>query len=71
MFHPFLIQSFVAGNTHDANKNGAMIKEIGTRARIELEKILEKKVFLELFVKVVKNWQKDDNFIKSLGLDVK
>ena len=52
-------------------KNGAMIKEIGTRARIELEKILEKKVFLELFVKVVKNWQKDDNFIKSLGLDVK
>ncbi len=52
-------------------KGGAMIKEIGTRARLELEKILEKKVFLELFVKVVKNWQKDDNFIKSLGLDVK
>lgn len=52
-------------------KDGSMIKKIGTNARVELEKITEKKVFLELFVKVVKNWQKDDNFIKSLGLEVK
>ena len=52
-------------------KGGSMIKKIGTNARVELEKITEKKVFLELFVKVVKNWQKDDNFIKSLGLEVK
>ena len=52
-------------------KGGSMLKKIGTRARIELEKILEKKVFLELFVKVQKNWQKDDAFIKSLGLDIK
>lgn len=52
-------------------KGGSMIKKIGTNARVELEKIAEKKVFLELFVKVVKNWQKDDNFIKSLGLEVK
>ena len=52
-------------------KGGSMLKKIGTNARLELEKIVEKKVFLELFVKVVKNWQKDDNFIKSLGLDVK
>ena len=52
-------------------KGGSMLKKIGTNARLELEKIVDKKVFLELFVKVVKNWQKDDNFIKSLGLDVK
>lgn len=52
-------------------KGGSMLKKIGTNARLELEKIIDKKVFLELFVKVVKNWQKDDNFIKSLGLDVK
>ena len=52
-------------------KGGSMIKKIGTNARVELEKITEKKVFLELFVKVVKNWQKDDNFIKSLGFEVK
>ena len=52
-------------------KGGSMLKKIGTNARLELEKIVDKKVFLELFVKVVKNWQKDDNFIKSLGLEVK
>ena len=52
-------------------KGGSMLKKIATNARLELEKIVDKKVFLELFVKVVKNWQKDDNFIKSLGLDVK
>lgn len=52
-------------------KGGTMLKKIGTASRLELEKIAQKKVFLELFVKVVKNWQKDPAFIKTLGLDVK
>lgn len=52
-------------------KGGSMLKKIGTASRLELEKIAQKKVFLELFVKVVKNWQKDPSFIKTLGLDVK
>lgn len=52
-------------------KGGSMLKKIGTASRLELEKITQKKVFLELFVKVVKNWQKDPAFIKTLGLDVK
>ena len=52
-------------------KGGSMLKKIGTASRLELEKIAQKKVFLELFVKVVKNWQKDPAFIKTLGLDVK
>ncbi len=50
-------------------KKGSMLKTIGTSARIELEKILEKKVFLELFVKVQKNWLKDKNAIKNFGFE--
>ena len=38
-------------------------------ARKELENILEKKVFLELFVKVQKNWLKDKNAIKQFGFE--
>lgn len=50
-------------------KQGAMLKKIGTASRKELEEILEKKVFLELFVKVQKNWLKDKNAIKELGFE--
>jgi len=50
-------------------KSGAMLKKIGTNARKELEQILEKKVFLELFVKVQKNWLKDKNAIKEFGFE--
>ena len=39
-------------------KKGQMIKKIGTDARLELEKITDKKVYLELNVKVIKNWRK-------------
>ena len=48
-------------------KKGAMLKKIGTEARLELEKIVEKKVFLELFVKVQKNWLKNKEIIKTFG----
>ena len=48
---------------------GAMLKKIGTGARIELEKITEKKVFLELFVKVQKNWLKDKKILKEFGYE--
>lgn len=44
-------------------KAGSMLKKIGTEARLEIEKINEKKVFLELFVKVQKNWQKDEKSV--------
>lgn len=50
-------------------KQGAMLKKIGSSARTELEKILEKKVFLELFVKVQKNWLKDKKAIKEFGFE--
>ncbi len=39
-------------------KKGQMLKTIGTQARLELEKVLEKKVYLELNVKVTKDWRK-------------
>jgi GTP-binding protein Era len=48
-------------------KKGAMIKEIGSQARRELEKELDSKVHLELFVKVHKNWRKDPKALKELG----
>ena len=50
-------------------KNGSMLKKIGTDSRLELEEIIEGKVFLELFVKVKKNWQKDKTVLKLLGYE--
>jgi len=52
-------------------KGGAMLKRIGTEARKEIEDIAQNKVFLELFVKVKKNWQKDNNALKALGFEKK
>ena len=50
-------------------KKGSMLKKIGTDSRLELEEIIEGKVFLELFVKVKKNWQKDKTALKLLGYE--
>ena len=49
-------------------KNGSMLKEIGTRARIDLEDYFQKKVFLSLYVKVIKNWRDREGLIHELGL---
>ena len=48
-------------------KGGALLKKIGTEARIELEEITEKKVFLALEVKVEKDWRKKDKILKNFG----
>lgn len=48
-------------------KGGALLKKIGTEARIELENIVEKKVYLSLEVKVEKDWRKKDNILKNFG----
>lgn len=47
-------------------KGGRMIKEIGTRARQEIEPLVGNKVFLDLRVKVQKDWSKNPEFIKRL-----
>lgn len=48
-------------------KNGSMIKEIGTDARIEIEGLLQKKVYLELFVKVITRWRDREKFLNEIG----
>ena len=48
-------------------KKGERLKEVGTKARIELESMLGKKVYLELFVKTIKNWKDKEKYIKELG----
>jgi GTP-binding protein Era len=48
-------------------RGGWMLKEIGQEARIELEKMLDRKVYLELWVKVKENWRQDERVLKELG----
>lgn len=48
-------------------ESGHNIKQIGTNARIKIEDIISTKIFLDLKVKIKKNWKNDYNFLKSLG----
>ena len=50
-------------------KNGGMIKKIGVEARRDIEKLLNKKVYLDLRVKVVDNWREKDQFLNQLGYE--
>jgi GTPase len=49
-------------------KGGAMVREIGTRARPEVEALLDHPVFLELQVKVRPKWRRDERMLERLGL---
>jgi len=48
-------------------KGGSNLKKVGTLARKDMEVFLDKKVFLELFVKVKENWRQDNTFLKRRG----
>ncbi len=48
-------------------EGGKMIKELGSRARVDIEKFIDRKVFLELFVKVRPKWRDTENFLKEYG----
>ncbi|MBI5236047.1 MAG: GTPase Era [Deltaproteobacteria bacterium] len=48
-------------------KGGSMLKRIGTSARLDMERMLAKKVFLELFVSVRKDWTKKPGALKEFG----
>lgn len=50
-------------------KGGQNLKQIGQRARVDMEKLLDKKVFLELFVKVRENWADDVQALRESGLE--
>ena len=52
-------------------KQGAMLKKIGTNARYEMERLLDAKVNLKLWVKVKKDWRDSDFMIKNFGYDKK
>ena len=51
--------------------NGNMIKTIGQESRIEMENLLGKKVYLELYCKTIKKWREKEKYIKDLGYLVK
>jgi GTP-binding protein Era len=50
-------------------KGGAMIKKIGSAARYEAEKLLERKVNLNLWIKVKKDWRTSDSLLRNFGYD--
>ena len=50
-------------------KGGKMLKIVGTEARKDIEAFFGKKVFLELFVKVEKDWRNKEMKLKSFGYD--
>ncbi len=47
--------------------NGAMLKNVGMEARHEIEKLVDKKVYLELYVKCIPNWRDKEFVLKDLG----
>ena len=50
-------------------KGGEMLKNISTRARVDMETYFEKKVFLKTWVKVKSNWSDDERVLNQLGYD--
>lgn len=48
---------------------GSGLKRVGTQARIDIEKFFDKKVFLELFVKVKKDWRNNDYMLRQFGYE--
>jgi GTPase len=51
-------------------RKGTMLKEIGTRARMEIEEFFASKVFLELFVRVAKDWTQNPRMLKEFGYKI-
>ncbi|MFP4019199.1 MAG: GTPase Era [Bacteroidales bacterium] len=51
-------------------KGGEALKKIGTWARQDMEKVFGKKVFLELYVKITKDWREKENFLRSAGYNL-
>ena len=49
-------------------EHGKMLKEIGSRARVDLENKLGKQVYLELYVKTIENWRDKERYLKEFGI---
>lgn len=50
-------------------KGGEMLKKVGTYARKDMEEFLQKKIFLEMFVKVIADWRNRKNYLKRFGYE--
>ena len=48
-------------------KNGSRLKKVGIEAREEIEKMVGKKVYIELYVKTIKNWKDKEKYLLELG----
>lgn len=51
-------------------KNGEMLKKVATRARGDIEKMLDKKVYLELWVRVKNDWRNSEKMLKGFGFEI-
>ncbi len=49
-------------------KNGSMLKQIGIESRKDIEALVGKQVYLELFVKTIKNWRDKEKYLKEFGI---
>ena len=52
-------------------KDGSLLKAVGIEARNDIESLLDKKVYLELYVKTIKNWRDKEKYLKELGFNEK
>ena len=50
-------------------KGGKVLKQVGTHARHALQELLDEKIFLQLFVKVSKDWSDNEKALKQFGFD--
>lgn len=50
-------------------KGGEMLKKVGTYARRDIEEFLQKKIFLEMFVKVIPDWRNRENYLRQFGYE--
>jgi GTP-binding protein Era len=65
--HALIWVEKISQKTIVIGKNGALLKKVGTAARLEIEARLEKKVFLTLWVKVKESWSNNEQALHSLG----
>ena len=49
-------------------RGGELLKRVGTAARLELEHFLDRRVHLELWVRVRRDWRDDEQFLRQIGL---
>jgi GTP-binding protein Era len=65
---------FVERDSHKGiviGKGGAMLKQISQQAREDIERFIGTRVYLELWVKVLKNWRRDENALRRLGYRIR